>query len=139
MHEHSTVIGIYFSSGQRDSDEAPKFVNRLTKGIIARSDSCVVVQLKCALIQDPTKLAVGVSSFLLNFVTFLTRKPRWTQVTNRGNVLPFTMEQTAESIGAATDALLAENCHRRLVDFEDHMGDKTADFRNFEISQQLSA
>ena len=62
MHESSTVIGLYFSSGQKDSDEAPRFVNRITKGILARADFCVVVQLKSAHIQDPTKLAVGVSN-----------------------------------------------------------------------------
>lgn len=62
MHSDREVIGLYFSSGLKDSDEAPRFVNRITKGILARSDSCVVVQLKSSQIHDPSKLAVGVSS-----------------------------------------------------------------------------
>lgn len=61
MHEQSQVIGLYFSGGHKDSDEAPRFVNRISKGILARADICVIVQLKSAQIQDPSKLAIGVS------------------------------------------------------------------------------
>lgn len=61
MREESTVVGLYFSNGLKDTDETPRFVNRISKGISARADYCVVVQLKGTQIGEPTKLAVGVS------------------------------------------------------------------------------
>lgn len=58
-------------------------------------------------------------------------------MTNRGNALNFSMEDSTADVNDCVDAMLAKNCHHRLVDFEDHMGDKTADFRNVDIAQHL--
>ena len=46
MHDQQSVIGVYFSNGQRDSDEEPHFVNRLIKGIAANANGfCLVLQV----------------------------------------------------------------------------------------------
>lgn len=71
MHTQSTVIGVYFSNGLKDSDEAPLFVNRISKGIQARSDNCVIIQLKGTQVSDTSKLPIGVSfcsPFLSSFL-----------------------------------------------------------------------
>jgi hypothetical protein len=48
------------------------------------------------------------------------------------------MNQSVRVVSTCVDQMLAKNCHNRLVDFEDHMGDKQADFRNFEVLKYMA-
>ena len=70
MHDSSSVVGIYFSNGLKDTDEAPKFVNRLSKAILARSENCFIVQLKGTQLSDPPKLAIGVSDIICTYTAY---------------------------------------------------------------------
>ena len=58
-------------------------------------------------------------------------------MTNRGNAVNFSMEDSVDSLSGHIDQLLGRGYNHRLIDFEDHMGDRNADFRNHEISQYL--
>lgn len=48
------------------------------------------------------------------------------------------MEDSVEVVGACVDGLLQKGCHHRLIDFEDHMDNKDADFRNVDLAQQMN-
>jgi hypothetical protein len=61
MCSGSSVIGLYFSNGDRNSDEAPLFVNRVSKALLSRSDNFLIAQLKGSQITDTSKICLGVS------------------------------------------------------------------------------